>query len=144
MKFSQSFLHLALLFVISGESVTGGDVPIVTLDLLGERYKIKITKENLKRSEWDQESQLPLAIEKIIEIARGEVSRKYPEKKRYLLDSLKLNSYLDEKNHWYYLAVFVNSNVVGSPRGGAGSPRVVMLLLDGTVINPEKNNNLNR
>jgi len=138
MKFSESFLHLALLFFIIGESVIAGDVARVALYRLGDKYEIELTQENLKMSKWDQKSELPLAVGQIIEIARAEVSKRYPTKESYLLDSLKLEAFSDEKDHWCYLAVFVSSNAVASPRGGAGTPRAVMLLLDGSVIHSEK------
>jgi hypothetical protein len=137
MKFPEYFLHLAIFFFIVGESVIGGDVAQATLHRLGEKYEIELTQENLKMSKWDQKSELPLAVNKIIEIARAEVSKRYPAKESYLLDSLKLEAFSEENEHWCYFAVFVSSNIIGSPRGGAGTPRAIMLLLDGTVINSE-------
>lgn len=110
--------------------------PVMSFEHGGLKFEVPLTQENMEKMTWDGRSELPVKISDVLAKAAKAISSAKNGIKNPKLCSIELSNIDDNTDYWYYRAVFVDSDAIRGPRSGAGTPQVVVILLDGTVIEP--------
>jgi len=108
-------------------------IELKSVSIMGKEnleLRFSLTKEKfLSTPHWDGKGNLPLALDKAIEIARAEVARKNPAKE-FSVDEIELIKKSDaEEFRWYYKIQFDGDIPKKDER--------VYVLLDGSIVEPD-------
>jgi len=98
----------------------------------GKTVEVVVDEKSFEKLKgWDMRQQLTLPIDKAIVLAEKYVKSKSPLSYKYTIKYASLVRYKDTK-HWYYKIKFERDDLV---LRGYMSPTVIIILLDGTIVN---------
>jgi len=107
----------------------------------GSSYEVVVHESDLRRAPlWrDDEESPPLSPQQAKRMAKAYVSQFIPESRNWRVERLSLEP-INARDQWIYVVDFCPVPIGGSTFGNA-TPFQIVILLDGTLLQPQMTNN---